>query len=361
MSRFAILLLLLSSCSFQRATEPDTVIKIFDKLPQPVKLAPTNLPWQQNGLPTRITLIDPYLFIVDLKNRDAMVAVWDIEKQVEIRKLIPNGEGPFELSAVSSIFPDGNGNIYFYDLQNLRMLEARLDCLVMNKNYLPRFKKRLLSTDFEHANRIQRVNDSTFVAITLPALNGRFRFLNRHLDYVGAPFGEFPYLDRTAETSAMTDISFGAKVLGNLYAATLAVNEPSATLLVAHNNVDVLDLFNLQTKKLLLRVVGPDQNYPPRYRLNSQGQALPCQTCNAGYKSPQALTDWFLAIRLHKRYSDFDAYESRFIFVFAWSGDLHKILELDSDITDFVVDEKRKTIFTLSLDSDYPLQAYHWH
>lgn len=49
-------------------------------------------------LPTRIKLIDDYLFITDLKRSEGMVAIYDLENRRFIKSIIPNGSGPYELS-----------------------------------------------------------------------------------------------------------------------------------------------------------------------------------------------------------------------------------------------------------------------
>lgn len=357
---FALLLILLcSSCTTETQGTEEAVTLRFDEAPAPTRLASVELDWGPFFLPTRLKQIGDYLFIADLKNPDAMVTIWDIDQQREVKRIIPKGEGPFELSAVSSIFLQKGGRVYFFDLQSQRMLEADLDSLVAYPHYQPKFRKRLASEDYEYASRIHSVNDSVLVAMTLPALQGRFSLLNNNLEYTGHYFGQFPFLERTGELSGMTDISFGAKVLGNLFVATMDVNQPLNKLVVTYNNVDMIDVYNLTDHTLELRVLGPDQNYPPKFRLTESG-ALPCRECHAGYKSPQSNNDYFVALRLNKRYADVDAYQSRHVYVFSWSGELIKSIELDFEIADFVIDPKRRKLFALAVDASQPLREYPW-
>jgi len=52
-------------------------------------------------------------------------------------------------------------------------------------------------------------------------------------------------------------------------------------------------------------------------------------------------------------------YISNLIYLFDWSGNLIKILELDAQISEFVIDEKRQKIFAVAFDQDEPLLEYN--
>lgn len=93
--------------------------------------------------------------------------------------------------------------------------------------------------------------------------------------------------------------------------------------------------------------------------MSSSQQAFPCKECRCGYSSPQATAEYIAVLRLEKLYSNPDAYISNLIYLFDWSGNLIKILELDAQISEFVIDEKRQKIFAVAFDQDEPLLEYN--
>jgi hypothetical protein len=309
-------------------------------------------------LPTRIKLIDDYLFITDLKRSEGMVAIYDLENRRFIKSIIPNGSGPYELSAVSSIIPGNSGKVYFYDVQSLRLLESDLSQLVNDSTFQPNFVKRILFDNYEKPLRIVNISDTSFLTFSVPGIKGRFSTMDSKFDLTGFQFGEYPPIQKKGELYEMTEISYFSKVLANLYACSIATHQ-SGNLVVAHNNVDVIEFYNYTNSSRVLRIVGPDQNFPPEYSMSSSQQAFPCKECRCGYSSPQATAEYIAVLRLEKLYSNPDAYISNLIYLFDWSGNLIKILELDAQISEFVIDEKRQKIFAVAFDQDEPLLEYN--
>lgn len=358
---FAAILWLIIGCTSKSELEvgygKDGLV-LFKGTLQPIKLKSKKKELADFRLPIRIKLIDNYLFVTDLKRNDGMVGIYDLNNDRFLKSIIPKGNGPFELSAISSIINGNSGNIYFYDVQSLRLLEAKLDFLVGNSSAQPSYVKRIISDKYEKVLRIANLSDTSFMAYTLPGIGGRFSTLNSKFDFTGFQFGDYPPIEKKAEIYEMTEVSFYSKVLGNLYTCSIEVLQSKNLLVIAHHNVDVIEVYDYHKLKLLLRIVGPDQNLPPKYIINKSGQALPCLECKCGYSSPQVSPAYIALLRLHKLYSNEDSYISKYIYFFDWQGALVKIFELDAEVTEFVIDNNRHKIYAIAFDQDKALLEY---
>lgn len=355
--KFVILLiitLLISSCtSHKDSLEATDVIKV-KKIPESIKMTgiPRNI--GKHRFPTEIKIIDEYLFITDLKSEQGMIAIYDTRKNQFLGSYIPKGEGPNELTAISSIFKV-NGMIYFLDPQNSRILEAPLDSLKLKGNFMPSHKIKLLRVDDERPLYIQKISDSTLLSQSYPSFKGRFVKLSSGFQQKGDYFSDYPELERKSDVS---DMEHNMKVLFSLYYSTFTISDKKKDLIIAYNFVDLIEVYNYETQTKRLTISGPDFNFPPKYILNKNGNAMPCKECKCGYSSPFATTTYLAFLRLHKLYADRDATISRFIYLFNMDGHLQRVLELDSEISQFVIDEKSNKLFAVAVDVDQPLIEY---
>ncbi|MBX2915961.1 MAG: hypothetical protein KF856_11895 [Cyclobacteriaceae bacterium] len=352
---------ILIGCHFKSSLEVNHGIDgliLFNGTIKPTILKSNKIALEDFRLPTRIKQINDYLFITDLKRDAGMVCIYDLNNQKYLKSIIPKGSGPFELSAISSIVSGNSGTIYFYDVQSLRLLEANLDFLLQNDLTQPVYSNRLIFENFEKAFRIVNVSDTIYLAYTLPGIKGRFMLLNSKFESTGIQFANYPPIERKPETYDMTEVSFNAKVLGNLYTCAITTHPSADLLVVAHHHVDIIEIYKITEQKRLLRIVGPDQNFPPDYIINKSGQGLPCRECRCGYASPQVFTNYIAVLRLNKLYTDADAYISKYIYFFDWEGTLQKVIELDAEVSEFVIDEGRRKIYAIAFDQDEALLEY---
>ena len=331
---------------------------LFSESMVPVKLKSQKKEVSDFRLPIRIKKIDEYLFITDLKRDKGMVAIYDLINDRYLRSIIPKGNGPSELSAVSSIVGGNDGRIYFYDLQSLRLLEADLNKLITDSLVQPVYSKRIISDDYEKPLRIVNASDTSFIAYSVPGIKGRFSFLDRNFGFTGHQFGEYPPLEKTGEAHDMAQVPFYAQVLGNIYSSSISTLPSNNFFIVAHHNVDLIEIYDYKSGQRLKRIIGPDQNFPPAYVINSGGQGAPCLECRCGYSSPQITSRYYAFLRLHKLYKEADAYLSRYIYLFDFEGRLISVLELDAEISEFVIDEQRKKIYAIAFDEDSVLLSY---
>jgi hypothetical protein len=331
---------------------------VFDQVPEPVSITASRISLPGARLPVHLSLIDGLLFIVDLKSTEGMVTVFDIETKRVVKSVIPVGEGPFELSSVSAVFEGPERTVCFYDVQSYRLLSANLDSLVRFAAHVPTFRKRIYRFDHDHTSypvRIVNYKQGENLAYVVPGVDGRFVSIDEEWNMDSTYFGPYPPLERPGD---MSTISYYARVLSNLYSCQFALSKDQNQMVVTHYNVDLIEIYDLATKSLVQRIVGPDGNFPPDYRLNKLGQAMPCRDCKCGYSSPVPTSRYLAVLRLDKLYSSMDSYLSRFIYLFEWDGKITRVLQLDSEISDFVIDETNGKIYATSFDADAPLLEY---
>ncbi len=347
-----VILYLSDGCTASQPNNPDDgIIKRFDKIPSGIliKSKRKNIP---SIFPTEVKRIDNFLFITDLKNKAGMVIIYDIKSEQIVRTCVPQGDGSHELTVVSSIYKVRD-SVFFYDPQSLRLLGIRFNDLVNDDTHHPTYIKKLLFSDYERPLYLMPYSKDSVFAHVIPGFEGRFIKLNQRYEPMGSYFAPFPSLEPVGE---MTKMSLYVKVLGNLFYST-SVSD-SNKMVMGYNYVDMIEVFDASSRKLLKTIIGPDQNFPPKYILNQRQQASPCLECRCGYSNPIITAKGFMVLRLDKLYSASDALTSRLIYYFNWDGSLMHVIELDEDVSQFVFDEKNKKIFAISLDTDYPLLEY---
>lgn len=351
---FVFLCLILGCTVSPSDLSEDSVVRRFSKTPSAI-----NLQSREKSIesiyPTEIKQIDDFLFVTDLKSKAGMVIIYDTKSEQVLRTCIPQGEGSHELTAVSSIYKVRD-SIFFFDPQSLRLLGGLFDELINNRNYHPVYLRKLLFSDFERPLYLFPYSSDSIFAHVIPGFQGRFIKLDQHYEPVGRYFAPFPELDFREEE--MTKMSLYVKVLGNLFYTT-SVSD-SNVIIMSYNYVDMIDIFDVHTGNLLKRIIGPEQNFPPKYILNQRLQAAPCLECSCGYSNPIITTKGFMVLRLNKLYSDSDALTSKFIYYFNWDGALTQTIKLDKDVSQFVIDEQNKKIYAISLDTDYPLLEFNF-
>lgn len=302
--------------------------------------------------------IENNLLIVDLNHREGILAVYSLSKDSLLRVMMPKGNGPFEIQSISSIVTDGHRNIYFYDTQERRLLQGHLDSLAYSVHQ-PRFYKRLRWT-YTTDTPLSIINhsDSTYLSTSELGHGGRFNILNHRFEFSPEYFGEYPDLEHTREIKNMTHTEYRVNVLSNLFSHGICLSSDRQSLVVAYLRVDCIEVFDMKSRALRYRIIGPEQNFPPRYKLNKAGQGLPCSECYAGYSSPQVTSNYILSLRRYRQDKEWNSHLSRYIYVFSQAGTVKKILELDEDIISFVIDEERGRLYGLVVDAPYAVVEY---
>lgn len=294
----------------------------------------------------RLWIVDSLLIIKDSKTNDKHLHVFNLKDWSYITSLISKGEGPGELTSVSSAYIE-NRVIYVHDTQTQTVIAANLDSAFQNKSYFQSFKT--INKQKSKALKITKINE-WFVSDLIPAYENRFQVYDKNMEEI-ASFGAFPEIENKGN---LDSIRFLVQVKGNLFQGNMITIPDRDLMIVSHPFIDLIEVFNVKTKENLFNIIGPEQNYPPNYMLREYGAGIPCKECKYAYTSVRFFDDKIYALYSGIKYSNRYADQSKLLFVFDLNGNPLRQINLNVSLTDFVLQKRNGILkmYGLSPDSE---------
>jgi len=111
------------------------------------------------GSIARLTLIDKYLFIKDVKSFDMLIHIFGRNNYEYITSAIPKGQGPGEITVIGYIGVNNKKKeFYVSDHGKQRIFSYPLDSILNNPYYMPDIKKEIKNEQFP--SEYEYINDT---------------------------------------------------------------------------------------------------------------------------------------------------------------------------------------------------------
>lgn len=295
---------------------------------------------------------DSLLFIKDSKTDDKLIHVFNLNNFKFITSIITKGRGPGELTSVGNAYIDKN-LLYVNDPQIQKLLIINIDSLLDN-----RYVYSYISTISSSGSKITKFTkfNHKFIGELLPAHQNRFLIFDNDSSDLGS-FGIFPPLKNHGNIDSLR---FLVQVKGNLFQGDLQIIPEKNLFLVSHPYFDVIELFNINLKTKTLNIIGPEQNYPPKYQLLSNGTGVPCKECEFAYNSIRYFDKKIYALYSGEKFHKDGADQSKSLFIFNENGIPLKRIYFDIPLTDFILRQEgdKLKMYGLSPDSENYLYEF---
>jgi len=265
------------------------------------------------------------------------------------------GKGPGEYNGARLVESIGKSDdLHILDLNNRKLFFLNIDSILKNPVYIP-YKKTSTSIQLEETRIVRasdilietQLSDSTFLAYLYPAFENRFVIVNDDMEVIHL-FGEFPPM----ENKGIPKDPFLVHFLSNFYQrGTLQVNKELGKMAFSHSYMDLIEVYDLQSKLKLINIIGPDVNFPPDYQIVGNGNwknSSPCKSCKAGYSTIVSSAKYIYALYSDKLFYDRSKSLAKYLFQFDWDGNPICKYELDSEVSTIAYDEETNRLFALN-------------
>ena len=310
---------------------------------------------------TDVHLLDSIIVIRDVKNASNHLHILDRKNLEYVMSFAKRGEGPGEFAIARSVTTLGMGKpLMVHDSRLQRLYSINLDSLLNYSNYKisdyvntrgTSENSLVKSTQQFH---VRQISDSLFLARTFPTSDLRFSLFDARFSKIKS-FGPHPLIE---EIQPMNEEVFQVVVLGNIYQGRMFVNRTKRKMLIAHSKLDLIEIFDYENGANSLNIIGPENNYPPKYQLNSANQAILCDECKYGYLYIDTTDGNIYALYSGKEKGNRDAYLGNTIYKFDWEGNVLVKYDLDREIAGFVIDESLNKIYATESNADQPLVVF---
>lgn len=294
----------------------------------------------------RLAIWDSLLLINDSQTTDEHIHIFNLNNYRYITSSVSKGEGPGELTSVSSVFVEKR-KLYLHDVQTQKLLSIDIDSILQNK-----YRYHSFSTMTNQKSRVMRLvkSNDMFIGDLMPAFQNRIQVFDKNLDELSS-LGDFPPFENTG---SIDSIRFLIQVKGYLFQGNLETVPQNNLLLMSHHFTDIIEVFDISTNENILNIIGPEQNYPPKYELLNDGFGVPCKGCKYAYNTIRFYDNKIYALYSGIEERESYAHECQTLFVFDLNGMPLKKIVLNVSLSDFVLTKKDNQIkmYGLSPDSE---------
>jgi len=295
---------------------------------------------------------DTLLFIKDSKSNDNLIHIFNLKDGNLITSVIPKGNGPGELTSVGSAYIDDK-ILYVHDLQTQRLLIVNINSALENKYLFD--SKSTLNSQKSKVLKITKINNK-IIGELMPAYKNRFQVFDKDLNETSS-FGSFPPVEKQGNIDSLR---FLVQVLGNLFQGDMITVPEKNLLIVSHPFIDLIEVYDIKNETSILNIIGPEKNYPPKYKMLGDGNGIPCDECKFAYNSIRYFDNKIYALYSGIEYKNRNADESKTLFIFDISGKPLKRITLNVSLTDFILYRADNTLkmYGLSPDSEQILYEF---
>lgn len=293
--------------------------------------------------PFRVRLIDFCLFITDLHASRHYLHQFEYPSMKFIRSFAKRGEAPNEFLDAENIRSNKQPGIWLLDANKKKIvkIDYKSNDTICQSINLSEQLVRTLDFDF--------FNDSTVI---VPDYTGKNRFCLVNMD------GEviknsYQIPCREEKKNDVSDMA-----LAQAWRSFIDYNEENGILAMATQLGQVLEIYDLKADTLINVCSG--KNGAPRYEL-VEGYAVPSGIMGYSdvYVGSENIYALFWGYSLDEiKKNEITQEGGRYIHVFDLNGNPLIEYTLDRYITGFYVDEKRKKIIALDVNSDQPVVEY---
>lgn len=292
---------------------------------------------------TRMKLIDDRLFIRDSGDLDNLYKVYKtetFEQEVFFGKI---GDGPNEFVGPYTVYVQ-NDTLFIQDLTGGKVKLYRYSELIENKRMvhlgeLP-FGLEQGQTIYDFA-----LYDGNYV--TLTSNSKRIKVLDQNLE-LQAQFGEYP--DIPLDYSLSEEEMIYKNLLNYADASWGMSSIFNDRVVLKYSYLQLIEVFDLKEKKLLLKIVGPNPQYfPPeiKYYPKSDMYFPVKETSFSSYIRLQTAKVGFFLLYSGQPLTSMPTGTGKTIMFFDWEGKPKSLYHLNKEIVAFQVDLKREKLYCL--------------
>jgi len=303
--------------------------------------------------PTFIELRDKVLYIIDRQNKSGQIQGFIIDENDNTEFLFSygkEGNGPGEYFGLKKL-EILDRFIYTFDISWSIVNKISLDSIIQNPDYIP------VSTYLYERPKIHNfelINETTSV-VGYYRENPRFRVLKNFTDTLER-FHQYPPIENKYN---LPETKFVGGVRGNLYQAESDYSASSDLLVLSYYNSTLIDIIDFKSRRLIKRLVGNDNNFPPDYVLMSDQRASSLKDSKAGFNEVQITENYIYALyngkTIEKNFGDLMTGTA--IYKFDLEGNPLVKYNLNPELTSFAVDEENQKIYGVNY-YDNPLVVF---
>lgn len=290
--------------------------------------------------PFRVRLKDDILYVMDIHTAEHYINLFDYPTMRHKRSLAHRGEAPNGFLGTENIRLGEHGDVWTLDANKSKIV--RLGQQADEQTLQIDLDKELIRTlDFD------RLNDSVFI---VPDYTGQHRisFVNSNGNILKHAF-EIP-----SSTEKENSV-----VLAQAWRSFISYNPYHDILGMATQLGQVIEIYDLK-RDAVIKIVGQERGTPQF--LNRGGYAVP--TGIMGYSDIHVGQDYIYALFWGSSFEDIKEQGQqhqdggRYVHVFDLQGNPIRQYVLDRYITGFHIDEEKRTMIGLDVNSNQPIVAY---
>jgi hypothetical protein len=233
----------------------------------------------------------------------------------------------------------------------LTITKISIDSVLKNPDYIP---NSIYAYERPKIHNFELIDESTSV-VGYYRENPRFRIMKNFTDTLER-FHSYPPIENNYN---IPEAKFVGGVRGNLYQAELDYSPSSDLLVLSYFNSTVIDIIDFKSKRLIKRLVGDDNNFPPAYVLMSDQRASTLKDSKEGFHEIQITENYIYALysgkTIEKNFGDLMTGTA--IYKFDLEGNPLVKYKLNPELTSFAVDEQNGKIYGVNY-YDNPLVVF---
>jgi len=353
---FIIFTLFLFSCSNKNTLQSDFIdIKNYTLFTEETPVQEISLKskifnndFLQN--PVRLGLMDTILFSLNASyGSDSLLCCFSTKSQQLIKNLYPKGNGPMELLSASN-FSSSTDLKYFwiYDItrqiwfgRNIKHINSKISDISI--------KEEVITLNLRNDSLLGLENPiwfhENFIIQNLLKYKERFLIFNSQGKLIQTIIN--PNLQFKKE--------FDEKILADIFSTRLCVTPDHSKIILAGRYLDLIEIYNVKGE-LQKMIKGPNKDFNFQFdtkRSIERSVLIKSPDSKRAYLSVKATTNKIYALYSGKTKKDEENYSySKKMYVFSIEGELLTKYTLDVPIIDFVIDDKNKKLYAISIDAN---------
>ena len=329
--------ILMTSCEFKDGVR-------FRSFPIEAEIISEALPIHEHYHNSYIDIIDTLLLIICPYAEEYYIQVYQRNNFHHVKSFCHKGKGPYEISMIGPYSIDkSNKNLWIVDATKNSVWKYSLDSLLNNTSYYPITTK--IPQKFYPIGSISNFNSELLI---VPDPLG--------IELVGL-------INTNGELSGIIGSNLFQGVRSNTYFSQLSrihvsVYTNKNKLVIGYRHFDILSIYNLANKEVIINVSGPD-----RIKLKNQLR-LPDSEQVTAHDGEPYLCDNYIFAPFHGKVN-FTLSENKIIpvfpneiHVFNWNGHPVMKLTLDHQFCSFAVDQERMELIVFAVDSEESILFY---
>lgn len=196
------------------------------------------------------------------------------------------------------------------------------------------------------------LNDSIYMGEVYNSVGKPFALFDANLNTIEF-FGDYPAI---INKNGLDSTRFNMQIVHPLLTYFIHYNDTYKKLIVAYENYDLIEIYNMNSLRKEKSIVGPNKlNFPiSDDNIIQANKAVPPLEQKMGYGSISSTNNGFFVLSDNRLVKDADRWMADEIIYFEWNGEALESFKLDVEIVDFDIDTTNNLLYGISFEEENP-------